>query len=110
MRKGFVVWLEKKSHVQHFKLSLAGEKLNFLEESTYHREIWAWNEVLYFRMLSPNPLNLWDQYVKKENVIIHIYLYMCLDRLCFIWNGKICLIRILHIYSIHMHMCTYAYT
>jgi len=61
-----VVWLEKKSHVQHFKLSLAGEKLNVLEKPTYHREIWAWNEVLCFRLLSPNPLNLWEQYIKKK--------------------------------------------
>lgn len=38
LRMGFVVWLKKKSHVQHFKLSFAGEKLSFLEEPTYLTE------------------------------------------------------------------------
>lgn len=71
-----MVWLERKSHVQHFKLSLAGEKLNFLEDPTYHREIGAWNEVLYFRLLSPNLLNLWDHYIIKRKCdysYIHIH-------------------------------------
>lgn len=112
LRKSFVVWLGKKSNVQHFKLSLAGEKLNFLEKLTYHREIWAWNEVLYFSFLSPNPLNLWDQNLKKENVIVHIYIYICLEKLCFICNRKnsLCFICIFHAQSIHICMYTYAYT
>lgn len=101
-----MVWLEKKSHVQHFKLSLAGEKLDFLEDPTYHREIGAWNEVLYFRLLSPNLLNLWDHYIKKkENVIIHIYIHMCLDRSCFRCNRK----NMFNMYCMSIEY-TYAYT
>lgn len=77
---------KKKSHVQHFKLSLAGGKLNFIEKPTYPREIWAWNGVICFRVLSPNPLHLWDCYIGKENGICHIY--VGLDGPCFKCNRK----------------------
>lgn len=76
LRKGFVVWLEgKKSHVQHFNLSLSGGKLSFLEKPTYQREIWAWNGILCFRVLNPNPLHLRDHYIEKKMWFV-IYMWV----------------------------------
>lgn len=98
----------KKSHVQHFNLTLAGGKLSFLENPTYHREIWASNGILCFRVLSPNPLHLWNCCIGKENVICHVL--VGLDGLCIKCSRKKSLLCILHVCSIFGDMCTYAYT